>query len=171
VKLVSVLGLLAVLTLTLASLAGAAAPNALKTFGSGAVTVTGSKSATIVNGASQYGGVYVGSKSLSGKSLAKVDFEFTATGDTAGGAPRFSMPINDGAFDENSDHAFIDVANCGGSVVSTENAACKVYFGSESHANWDAFAAAHPTWKIADAIPFIIADQPGTYNVSGIDLR
>ena len=46
-----------------------------------------------------------------------------------------------------------------------------MFYGNESHANWDAFAAAHPDYKIADAIPFIIADQPGTYNVSGIDLR
>lgn len=168
-KLVPIVGLLAVLMLTLASFAGAAAPHSLKTFGedSGSVvTVTGSKSATIVNGAGEYGGVYVQAKSLSGKPLAKVDFEFTATGDTAGGAPRFSMPINDGAA-----YAFLDVANCGSEWVSTDNVACKVFYGNESHANWDAFAAAHPDYKIADAIPFIIADQPGTYNVSGIDLR
>jgi hypothetical protein len=173
VKLVSVLGLLAVLTLTLASLAGAAAPSALKTFGSAnsLVTVTGSKSATIVNDAGEYGGVYVQSKSLNGKSLAKVDFEFTAsdTGTVAGGAPRFSMPMNDGT--STTSYAFIDVANCGGTWVSTANADCKVFFGADSYANWDAFAAAKPAYTIADAIPFIIADQAGNYSVSGIDLR
>ncbi len=55
--------------------------------------------------------------------------------------------------------------------VSTANADCKVFYGANSFANWDAFAAANPTYKIADAIPFIIADQAGTYHVTGIDLR
>ena len=170
-KLVSVLGLLAVLTLTLASLAGAAAPNTLKTFGPGDVTVTGSKSATIANDAGEYGGVYVQSKSLNGKSLAKVDFEFTASADSdvAGGAPRFSMPINNGT--SVTSYAFIDVANCGSEWVSTDNADCKVFLGANSYANWDAFASENPTYKIADAIPFIVADQAGSYTVKDIDLR
>jgi hypothetical protein len=146
----------------------------LKTFGqdSGSVvTVTGSKSATIDNGAGEYGGVYVQGKSLNGKALAKVDFEFTsaATAAVTGGAPRFSMPIDDGT--TTLGYAFLDVLNCATSHVSTNDASCKVYFKNEVHANWDAFAAAHGTWKIASAIPFIIADQPGTYSVTGIDIR
>ena len=143
------------------------APANLKMFGTGEVTVHTSNSATIDNGTGEYGGVYVQGKSLSGKSLAKADFAFTAAGDVAGGAPRFSIPIGD-----NSAYAFIDVANCGGSqLVSTESATCKVFYGSDSFANWDAFAAANPGLKIGSAIPFIIADQPGTYTVSGIDLH
>jgi len=56
--------------------------------------------------------------------------------------------------------------------VSTTNPNCKVYYGSESFANWSAFAQAHPTYKIGSAIPFIIADgSAGTYNVSDIDLH
>jgi len=173
VKLVSVVALFSVLMLALASFASGAAPASLKKFGTGQVTVTGVKSATIVNGAGEYGGVYVNGKSLSGKTLAKAGFEFTAGGDSsvAGGAPRFSIPVNDGAFDPNADYAFMDVANCGGVWVSTDNAACKVYFGSESFDNWADFASTHPTYKIADAIPFIIADQPGNYSVTGIDLH
>ena len=170
-KLVSVVALFSVLMLALASFASAAAPNSMKTFGDGVVTITSSKSATIVNTPGHYGGVYVGSKSLSGKALAKAAFSFTATGSIEGGAPRFSIPINDGAFDPNTDYAFMDVANSGSGWVSTDNAASKVFFGSEVHANWAAFATAHPTWKIADAIPFIIADQAGSYTVTGIDLR
>ena len=147
------------------------APANLKTFGSESgseVTVTSSTSATIANGAGEYGGVYVQGKSLNGKSLAKVDFAFTSTGSVAGGAPRFSMPIDDGAA---GGYAFLDVANCGGPVVSTENSSCKVYYGNGVYANWDAFAAQNPTFKIGSAIPFIIADQPGEYGVTGIDLH
>ena len=150
------------------------APANLKSFGSESgseVTVLTSSSATIVNEAGGYGGVYVQGKSLQGKSLAKADFAFTAAGVVAGGAPRFSIPINDGAFDPNADYAFLDVANCGGTLVSTEDASCKVYFGNDVFANWDDFAAKRPDYKIASAIPFIIADQAGSYTVSGIDLH
>jgi hypothetical protein len=32
--------------------------------------------------------------------------------------------------------------------------------------------AAHPTWRLAPGkVPFIIADQPGHYVISNIDLR
>lgn len=166
-KLVSVVALFSVLMLALASFASGAAPAALKSFGEGSVvTVTGSKSATIENDAGEYGGVYVNGKSLNGKLIGKTSFSFTATGDIAGGAPRFSIPIND-----SSAYAFLDVANCGSGVVSTDNAACKVFYGAESFANWAAFATAHPDYKIGSAIPFVIADQPGTYNVTGIDLH
>jgi len=45
--------------------------------------------------------------------------------------------------------------------------------GTESFANWAAFAADHPTYKIASGTtPFIIADgELGTYGVSDIVLR
>jgi hypothetical protein len=172
VKLVSVVALFSVLMLALASFASGAAPASLKTFGTGAVAVTGSKSATIVNGAGEYGGVYVQAKSLHGKLIGKTAFSFTSTGSIEGGAPRFSIPINwDGSFDENADYAFLDVANCGSDWVSTDNAACKVFFHSESFDNWADFASTYPAYKIADAIPFIIADQPGNYSVTGIDLH
>jgi hypothetical protein len=40
------------------------------------------------------------------------------------------------------------------------------------YANWDAFAAANSTYRIArGAVSFIIADEPGSYAVSNIDLR
>jgi hypothetical protein len=171
VKLVSVVALFSVLMLALTSFASGASPNSMKTFGTGDVTITGSKSATIVNAPGEYGGVYVGSKSLNGKALAKVSFEFTSEGGVGGGAPRFSIPINDGAFDPNTDYAFLDVNNCGDELVSSAQANCKVFFGSQVFDNWAAFATANPTYKIADAIPFIIADVDGSYAVTGIDLR
>lgn len=39
------------------------------------------------------------------------------------------------------------------------------------YANWAAFASANSTYKIADAIPFIISDVAGSYGVTGIDLH
>ncbi|HMJ40234.1 MAG TPA: hypothetical protein VK606_11845, partial [Verrucomicrobiae bacterium] len=74
-------------------------------------------------------------------------------------------------------YAFIDAANCGGSsnvstTVSTTEAGCKVFFDTISgYDNWGAFAAAHPTYRIAQGhFPFIIADEPGHYAVSSIVL-
>ena len=137
----------------------------------GTVTVTGDGTATIVNGAGEYGGVYLSSKSQSGKTLNDVDFAFTSTGAVAGGAPRFSLPIDDPATSAKGDgYAFIDVNSCGGDTnVSTDNDNCIVYFGNQVHANWDAFAAAHPEYVVTPGvIPFIIADRTrGTYSVSG----
>src|SRR5262245_16966324 len=119
--------------LAVASFASGAAPNALKPFGfddsASNVTITGAKSATIVNEVGEYGGVYVQSKGLSGKPLAKVGFAFTSADDVAGGAPRFSIPVNDGAFNPDTDYAFLDVNNCGGDrLVSTDKANCQVFF-------------------------------------------
>jgi hypothetical protein len=188
VKLVSVVALFSVLMLALAAFAGAApAPKPLKTFGTG-VVAAGTDTATIVIDPGEYGGVYVQSKSQSGKTLDKVDFGFTSSGDVQGGAPRFSLPIDDPATAVKVDgYAFIDAANCGAAVgdnptvdatfVSTVNPACKVYFNGPGYANWDAFAAAHPTYKVAPGeIPFIIADwtpagTTGTFVLTDIELR
>lgn len=155
---------------SLAIAATAFAAPALRSFGTGDVTL--GSTVTIVNEAGEYGGVYLKSKSQSGKYLADVSFGFTNEGDVAGGAPRFSWPIDT---DENGSvdgYAFLDVNNCGSNWVSTENDACVVWFGSDSYANWDAFAAANPMYRSAPgAIPFIIADWVGSYAVTDIDLR
>jgi hypothetical protein len=55
--------------------------------------------------------------------------------------------------------------------VSTEAPTCVVWYEGVNYANWDAFANAHPQYRIArgrDA--FVIADQPGTYRVDEVDL-
>jgi len=153
------------------------APANLKPFASApnTATVTSSSSATLVTVDTNDAGVYVQAKSLNGKALNKVSFGFTSSGDVNGGAPRFSIPINDGT--TVLGYAFMDAANCGGTsgnttLVSTQNASCKVYFKSGSYDNWTAFAAANPNYKIGSQIPFIIADgTPGTYQLSGIDLH
>jgi hypothetical protein len=172
------------LVLVSVSLVAAAPGPKLQTFGTGTVSVgtEGGASAIIDNDAGEYGGVYLNSKSQSGKLLNNVTFAFTNRGDVAGGAPRFSLPINDGDFDVNTDYAFIDAAGCGALVgpnptgiatdVSTQNPACHVNFHGTDYANWAAFAAANPTYKImAGYIPFIIADQAGHYVVTHIVLK
>lgn len=164
------------LVLTVAATAAHAAP-ALKTFGTGDVTLTSADGATIVNEAGEYGGVYLQSKSQSGKALSGAVFAFRSTGDAVGGAPRFSIPIDtDGVGSTDDGYAFLDVLGCGGTsggttVVSTQLDNCSVYF-RVSYANWAAFAAANPSYRLAPGrIPFIIADAPGNYAVDSIVLR
>lgn len=169
--------LTAVTSLALTGGALAAENPKLETFGPGEVEVTGDDEATIINDANEYGGVYLQSRSQSGKPLSEVDFSFTSTGDVAGGAPRFSIPIDTNGDGKNDGYAFIDAANCGGTsgaetLVSTESSTCQVFFGSATFANWDAFAAANPTYRIAPGdIPFIVADVAGKYEVEDIELR
>jgi hypothetical protein len=153
--------------LVAAGTSGAAPKGQLKTFGTGEVT-TANNSATIVIEVGEFGGVFEQSTGQQGKLLKDVTFAFTSRGDVAGGAPRFSIPINDGLFDPNGDYAFIDAAGCGATVgdnpgnvatlVSTQNPACHVNFHGVDYANWAAFANSNPTFRIAKSTPFIIAD-------------
>jgi hypothetical protein len=173
-RLISTIALAALAMVVLVGTSSGAPAN-LKTFADpgSTVTVQSSSSATIVNTtAATDGGIYVQGKSLNGKLLGKVSFGFTSTGDVTGGAPRFSIPINDG-----SAYAFMDAANCGGTtggttLVSTTNPSCMVFYASESFPNWNAFAQAHPDYTIGSQIPFIIADgSVGTYVLTDIDLH
>jgi hypothetical protein len=160
------------------SIAASASSNKLQTFGTGTVTITTADSATIVNDAGQYGGVYVNAKNHNGKPLSAVGYSFDSTGDVAGGAPRFSIPIDtDGIGGTVEGYAFLDAAGCGGvsgetTTVSTLSSTCAVNFQSVDYASWSDFAATNPTYRTAQgAVPFIIADQAGSYTVSSIDLR
>ena len=167
--------LLAALLLALLVVTPTMAKNTqLRTFGTGDVVVTGD-SATITNDPGEYGGVYLNSKSWSGK-LDGVSMSFVSTGDVGGGAPRFSIPIDNGGNAAVDGYAFIDVNSCGSTTVSTSSSNCMVYFHTEPlpYANWAAFAAAHPEWRVAPGyIPFIIADDPagGDYSVTNIQFR
>jgi hypothetical protein len=169
-RLAPVLALAAVMAIAGTALA---APHArLKTFGTG--TLDGSV-VTIVNGADEYGGVYFASRGRSAKPIAAVNFSFEYSGTVAGGAPRFSIPLDTDRNGRLDGYAFLDANNCGltGSV-STSDDSCQVFlnFGNISFANWDAMVAAHGDWRLAPGkVPFIIADQPGTYVISDIDLR
>ena len=164
--------LLALVAIAALAIPAMAASTKLQAFGTGVVDITGPNSATLANDAGEYSGVYLASKSQSGKPIGSVSFSFTSSGDVAGGAPRFSIPIDTDGNSTVDGYAFLDVNGCGSSTVSTDSATCTVYFGNETFANWAAFATAHPTYRIAPgSIPFIIADQPGNYVITGIDLR
>jgi hypothetical protein len=170
-RLAPVLALAAVMAI--AGTAVAKQPSKLQTFGTGEVTTSG-WSATLDNVSGEYSGVYLHSRSLSAKRLRAVHISFQSSGDIAGGAPRFSIPLNTGQAESVSPYAFLDVNNCGSGNVSTDNDSCKVFlnFSSESFDNWDDLVATHPRWRVASGkIPFIIADQPGHYVISNIDLR
>ena len=150
-----------------------AANTKYRTFGTGSVSVSGD-TARINNDSGEYGGVYLRSRSLSSKPLRAVHVSFRSTGDVGGGAPRFSIPLNTGRTENTPPYAFLDVNGCGTSFVSTDSPNCQVFinFNGESFANWDALVARHPSWRIkAGGIPFIIADAPGDYRVTDIDLR
>jgi hypothetical protein len=160
-------------SIALVATVSAAANQQFRTFGTGDVTEGPDGTFTIVNDPGEFGGVFLASRSQSGKLLADVDFSFDSSGAVAGGAPRLSIPINDERVTEDL-FAFLDVNNCGSNTVSTESPNCQVHPNQTyaPAANWDAFAAEHPTFRIVSGgIPFIISDQPGTYIVSNIVLR
>jgi hypothetical protein len=166
----------------------ASAAAKLQTFADGGATVTvgadGDSATIVLTAGTQDGGVYVNAKNQGNKLLGAVSFSFTSTGDVAGGAPRFSIPINTGGDSSSvAGYAFLDAANCGATVgpnttvsttVSTDNPNCKVFFGTSisGYPNWAMFASQNPTYRIAaGAIPFIIADgTTGSYAVSSIQL-
>ena len=194
-RLVSIL-IAGALVLSFASVASAVSHKLrVETGGAGQAFVFSSTSAQLrVSGSANgvdYAAIYTKSKAPAGKQLSKVDMGFRIaapqgqTGYVQGGAPRLTIPIDfngDGAWD---DFASIDWASCGGTVdgtgkltssvlVSTTSSTCGVHLnGGGSYADWDAFAAANPTYRIAKGQQaFIIADWgPTAVNLTAIDLQ
>ena len=165
---------------------GPKATNGLKAFGSG-VTIAGNNATINMNQTGlDGGGVFPSGQAGQGSLLNRVIYAFSNQGDVGGGAPRFSIPIEDGTFNFNDGpYAFMDPTNCGyvgagdnpggvTTLVSTQNPNCHVNFKGGDYANWNALAAAFPTYRIAKATPFIIADAlptgftSATYVVTGI---
>lgn len=140
----------------------------------------------ITVGGVDYAGVYLNSRSNSGKALGKVSFSFDYDiNAVAGGAPRLSIPIDDRVGTAFL-YVFLDALNCGNTgTVSTTLATCPVYLNQPSGTttgpwdNWADFAADPATarWRIKPGgIPFIIADWPSggsaaTYTIWNIALR
>ena len=121
-----------------------------------------------------YSGVYLQNSNLDGKPLAEVSkLSFRYGGDDAtAGSPRFSLPINTGS-GSTAFYAFVSAYYCNdgaGLVDAVNDATCTIYAGSESFANWAELVAAHPTWKVGPNRPFVIADDPGTWTVSDVQL-
>lgn len=150
-----------------------AAPK-FRSFGTGDVTLTRT-GARLVNGSGEYSGIYLRSRGNASKWVRSVHMSFDYAGTVAGGAPRFSIPLDTNRDNRLDGYAFLDALNCGNNgIVSTDDPDCKVFlnFGSESFDNWADLVATHPKWRIpARSIPFVIADQPGTYVVRHVDLR
>jgi len=123
-----------------------------------------------------YAGVYVGNSKLEGRLIGDVDkLAFSYTGSpVVGGSPRLSIPIDQNGDGTTEAYAFVDAVGCndGARTVSIGNASCLVSYGATTYANWAAFVAANPTYRIAsDALTFIIADQPGDFVLTDVELR
>jgi hypothetical protein len=158
-----------------------------RTFGTGQVSIQNINNAelrqmvTIVNDAGEYGGAYA---TRVPANLTKTHLSFASYGDSTGGAPRWSVPIDtDGNRKTTEGYAFLDALGCGGHptsngfdfdnlvVVSTDSADCKVTFGPDTFANWAAFVAANPTYRGSRDTAFLIADQSGSYYLRRVEFR
>lgn len=126
-----------------------------------------------------YAGVYYAESSLSGKPLATVTASFNyaaAAGTTAsGGSPRLSIPIDTNANGTTEAYAFVDTLGCNNGsansgTLSLSDPTCTVAYGSNTWTSWAAFAAANPTWRVSNDLPFVIVDQPGLWTVSNVQL-
>jgi hypothetical protein len=133
-----------------------------------------------------YAGVYITSN-LGGKLLSDVNrlsFDYSGTG-AAGGSPRISIPIDingDGLIDDINndgyvDFAFTDTQGCNngdtnvGTLDAINDATCTIWYNNVSYINWAAFVTANPTYRVAkDQLTFIIADAPGTFDITNVQL-
>lgn len=182
-----------VASLAIAGTAMAGPTLVTQTGGLGFASVSGTNAVIGVGGSGNVGYALVylrGKPTSAGKLLADVTLSATVASGSrvAGGAPRLTVPIDtngDGKWDE---FATMDWNSCGGIAdangilaaditMSTENESCAVYLnsGNGSYVNWDAFAAANPTWRVASAgsstRPFVIADYaPTNVSLTAIDL-
>ena len=126
-----------------------------------------------------YAGVYLQNTNLDGRRLSQVHnlgFSYDGTG-AAGGSPRLSIPIDEDGDGTTDAYAFVDTLGCNdgspnqGVLDATNDPTCLVAFGAVVYPNWDAFAAANPSYRIAtDALSFLIVDQPGDFTVADVRL-
>jgi hypothetical protein len=169
----------AIAMLMFASAATAASKGKAKCFSDGTSACVVSRDVvnlTVYSGG--FAGLYLNRKPDPRRNLASQVFAFTANGSVAGGAPRLSIPINlSGVGGTVDGYAFLDVAGCGGqasnpATVSTSDANCHVNFMNVDYDNWAELAASFPNARVSlGGIPFIVADQPGSYSIYNIDLR
>ena len=127
------------------------------------------------------GAFFTNSKNISATSLGGVTFSFQYNCDPSddsttcvgGGSPRWSIPIDKNGDNKTDGYAFIDAAGCGSTgAVSTASSSCHVNFDSIDYANWATFASTNPTYKIGNALPFVITDttEPGTTLIFAINI-
>ena len=87
----------------------------LRSFGTGDVTIEGDAATIVLDEAGEYGGVYLKPRSLSA-TLSGLEISFRSTADVAGGAPRFSIPIDDRDPATKDTYAFLAADRCGGAT-------------------------------------------------------
>ena len=148
------------------------------TYGGVCTLNAGGTSATLDNTGGHangsYSGVYYASSNLSGKlvsSIAQLSFDYTGNAATAG-SPRISLPIDTDNNGTTDFYAFISASHCGiGVHVDINNAGCLVFYttGPVGGETWTTFAS--HGWRVAtDNVPFVIADDPGIWTVSNVQL-
>jgi len=123
-----------------------------------------------------YSGVYVEASSMYESLLSDItQLGFNYSGDEAtAGSPRISIPVDTNNDGVTNGYLFVSAYYCNdgeGTVDVINDETCTIYtnFSDESWANWDELLADHSDWSIAnDAYVFIIADDPGTWTVSGV---
>jgi hypothetical protein len=126
-----------------------------------------------------YAGVYIQNSNLGGKLLSDVNklaFTYNGTGAT-GGSPRISIPIDEDGDGDTEAYAFVDTLSCNdgsanvGTLDAINDSTCVVSYGATTYPNWAAFVAANPTYRVAaDALAFVILDQPGTFTITKVQL-
>jgi hypothetical protein len=125
-----------------------------------------------------YSGVYYATSSLSGKLLSQItqlSFNYTGSAVTAG-SPRISLPVdldNNGVTDYISISAFY--CNDGAGLVDPiHDTTCTIWSNLNGTtplaSNWAALLAAYPNLRVANSVPFVIADDQGIWTVSNVQL-
>lgn len=170
----------------------------------GGCTGSASRFATTEDGAElrtedgcSYAGTYPVTQTIRGKRLTEVsELAFSyAGGPPRGGSPRLSIAIDengDGVIGDTEAYAFIAINRCNdgdpelvtaeafvGTVDGDDDATCLIDHKGVEYANWNAFASAHPTWRVArkdaagnDTFTFIVQDQgPSHYLIWKVDIR
>ena len=123
-----------------------------------------------------YSGVYFATSAISGKPLSQVSgLSFNYTGTATAGSPRISLPIDTNADGTTDFYAFIGAFYCNngaGLVDPMNDSTCAIFYtgNTTGDANWAAFVAAHPTWRVSNDVPFIVADDAGLWTVSNVHL-
>jgi hypothetical protein len=122
----------------------------------------------------EYSGVYVKNSNLVGKAIGTINqlgFSYRST--ATAGSPRISLGIDkngDGNYDV---FAFISAFHCNSGASNhvdvIHDPTCTIFMGSDVYANWAAMVADHPEYRVG-YLPFVIADDPGTWTVFNVKL-
>ncbi len=147
----------------------------------GTCTLSSDGTATLNNSGGdtdgEYSGVYLSNSNLDGKLLSEINkLSFTYTGEATAGSPRLTFPLDKDGDGVTDVYASVGAYYCndGAGLVDVLNdPTCTIYLNDGSAgpwANWAELIAANPTWKVAKALPFIIADDAGTWTVSNVQL-